>query len=123
MKKVKQRTQSDCFIAALATATGASYKAVKGTFGDLRGGVELHEAKWIAAKFGNWRFVRFRNKRTVASFIEQFPFATAILWLEPRTIGTDDGHAIVVENGEVYDPSSPNGFGISLLVYYAFISI
>jgi hypothetical protein len=96
---MKQRTKSDCVIAALAIATGRSYREVKSTFGRLRGGLEYHEIRWILSEFGTWRETRPRKLLGLESWLRRHRSGRYVVILKSGVI--DDYHAIAAVDGRL----------------------
>lgn len=95
---VKQRTQSDCAIAAVANATGSSYKEIKVLYGgSTRGGIHTTEIAWMLSKFGHWRHTRPRKPMVMADWIKRHRSGRYVLCMEIFLTG----HAVAVVDGVV----------------------
>lgn len=98
---IRQRQKSDCAVAAIAMATGNSYRAVKKVCGSTRGGLEIAEIEVVLWEFGKWRRYRPRKLVTIREFVKRFPRAVVII---SRCFF--EGHCIAVVDGVVYDPAA-----------------
>jgi len=102
-------------IAAIANATGKSYRLVRQTYGrSVRGGLNSDEGYWLVNQFGDWRKYTPRKRITIAEFAKKHPMAVvsvAYAWGE--------AHAIAIKDGVLIDSA---GAADSIrLVGYAFI--
>lgn len=98
---VRQRTQSDCVIAAVANATGTAYRKVKSVFGRVpRGGVEYHELRWLLSEFGEWHEVKPRRQRRVSEWLRLHTTKTYVAILRSGIV--DEFHAIAIVGDSVY---------------------
>lgn len=94
---MKQRTKSDCVIAALANARGVPYTKVKKVFGSLRGGMDLHEVRWILSEFGTWRGTRPKKLLDLDRWLRRHRTGRYVVILKSGVI--DDYHAIAAVDG------------------------
>jgi hypothetical protein len=101
-----QRQQNDCVVASVARATGKTYTEVKRTCGTTKGGLEIHEVEWLLRQYGQWKRFIIRNECTAKQWSAKHPNVKAVLWITPRTLGTDTGHMVSSVKGSVFDPAS-----------------
>lgn len=94
---VKQRQKSDCCIAAVANAVGASYAAVKKVYGSTRGGLDYHDTLWLLSEFGEWHETRVRKPKPVVKWLPRHQLGRYVLIL--RSGFLDEFHAIAVVDG------------------------
>lgn len=99
---VKQRTKNDCGIAAVANATGQTYKAVKEKFGKVdRGGMKIHELDWLLEQFAEWKKVRRpRKDQSAEAWAKKHKTGRYILYLNVSFLQYE-GHAVAVVDGDV----------------------
>jgi len=102
---VKQRGKNDCGIAAIANATGQSYKSIKKRFGKMdRGGMQLHEIDWLLNEFGTWKERRGpRFTTSVTQWAKRRKTGKYVVLL--NTLGwmnlSPELHAVAVVDGQV----------------------
>jgi hypothetical protein len=102
---VKQRTGSDCCVAAVANAAGKSYAAVKRTCGPIRGGLQYHELVWLLGEFGEWKETRPRKHPTLDDWAARNTKGRFVVIL--RSGFLDDFHAVAVVDGAIMGHYSP----------------
>lgn len=103
---MKQRTKSDCAIAAIATATGMSYARVRRTCGSTRGGLYHHEIAWLLDELGvDWRCSPVRRVETAASWAGRHPKLRAVVCVRGEIFEEGGDHAMAAVDGRLIDPA------------------
>ena len=94
---MKQRTNSDCGIVAVAVVTDRSYNSVRTTFGSCRDGMAPHELEWLLTELGFVAHrVRVRKKnQTLEEWITTHCTGRYIV----STGSTIYSHAVAVVDG------------------------
>jgi len=118
VKHLRQRTKTDCLLTSLACLIPDSYKEVKRVFGPCRG-VSTRDAKWIVSHFSAYRYVKPRKPYTLHQWVANNPKSKAVVVVETSMILFGIGHAVAVDNGEIWNPSdgSSDCFGNVLEAY------
>jgi hypothetical protein len=101
----KQRTQSDCVLAAVATIAGVSYKKVKEHFGHVpRGGIEPHETYWLMGCYGKWKRSPIRSSLRANEWAARWPQRRALLLVDDGCYPGNQ-HAVAAIDGRVFNPA------------------
>lgn len=100
---VKQRNGSDCAIAAIANATGSTYKYVRSLYpGRIQGGIYDHEIRWIMYKyFPNFKYVKSRSPlKELKEWVKKHGRGNYVVILTGR-LCDESAHAVAVIDGEI----------------------
>jgi hypothetical protein len=99
-KRVKQRGDNDCCIAAIANATNNTYKAVKTKYGrmDRKGGLDHSEVCWLLDQFCNWHLVEPRRPPNITEWLRRHQTGKYVVILRILF----DCHAIAVIDGKIF---------------------
>jgi hypothetical protein len=120
---MRQRGKSDCFIAAIAHATGNSYSAVKRKFGGLeRGGARPSEITWLLGEFAGYRVARIRKPAPkAAEWAAKHSRVKAVLIVGVNGFWGGSDHVISAINGTLHDPGAHADGGGAFTVLAAYI--
>lgn len=98
------RNNSDCCIAAIASATGVSYAKIKRQYGRLdRGGIPLNAVYGLLLAFAPAREVIPRKPVTLPQWLTRHPKGRYVVLCD----GIFSAHAVAVVNGTVIGEVSP----------------
>ncbi len=96
---MKQRTNTDCGIVAVALLAGKSYKAVKDVCGPCKG-LYPHEVEWLLTEFfEEVKRVRVRKTQTLDEWVKRHKKGRYLV----ATGSFLTGHAVAVIDGEAHN--------------------